>query len=384
MLKQLLILLFLVSVLAGCGRISSTGTGVALPASPQNVALLVPLSGALAPYGNAIRNGFFTAYYTQKELSGYSPVITVYDSNNQSISALYQQAVQAGNNVVVGPLNKTDVKTLIQSDSLTVPVLALNAIDNDENPNVYEFALSPADEATQAAIKISADHHNKVIIFAPNTSAGKRLVTAFTTQWEKTGGAIIKTEYYDSHTLLSESVGNALGVTQSNEEKRSLDKLFQRKMRYIPNRRQDFDSVFMIASPSVARQIVPLLRYYFVTNIPIYATSLINDKKPDADLEGVEFCDLPWILAPTQMPPVFAQMQQRIQTLWPEDYARYASFFAMGIDAYDLIPTLNHLRSGGVILGATGVVSLHGQYIYRQLWWAKIVNRGSAGFGYQL
>jgi len=38
------------------------------------------------------------------------------------------------------------------------------------------------------------------------------------------------------------------------------------KMRFEPQRRHDFDSIFLVATPAMAKQIQPLLRFYFFQN----------------------------------------------------------------------------------------------------------------------
>ena len=373
------LLLFLIAsiitlLLASCA--SNTSSRHAVSSTPvQNIALLTPLTGPLAPYGNAIRNGFFTSYYTQKEATGYSPTITVYDTGDQSTSvqALYQKATQAGADFIVGPLDKASVRTLVGIQSLAVPVLALNTTDDGStNPNVYQFSLSPLDEAMQAAIKIASDSHKKVIIFAPDTENGKRLVSVFVEQWKKMHGTVVAIRYYSNTSSISQIVGDALNVNQGADDTKSLDHLLHRNLRYIPSRRQDFDSVFMVSTPSVARQIVPLLRYYFAGSIPVYATSQVNDNKSDSDLTGVTFSDIPWVLAPEKMSPALSEMQKRIQTLWPNVYQRYARFYALGIDAYLLTMNFHRLESGESIAGATGTLSLDNQHITHELWWAKI------------
>src|SRR5205823_5983563 len=65
-------------------------------------------------------------------------------------------------------------------------------------------------------------------------------------------------------------------------------------------RRQDADMIFMIAPPEYARQIKPLLNYYYAGNLPIYATSHVYQGIPNAaldnDLNGIQFCDMPWTI----------------------------------------------------------------------------------------
>ncbi|MDP1573674.1 MAG: penicillin-binding protein activator [Coxiellaceae bacterium] len=378
MMKRLLLCfgLSIVLLLAGCATAPRSQSFQVT--SPNHIALLVPLSGPLAPYGNAIRNGFFAAYYTAKDQNGTSPTIDVLDTNGQSIQSVYQTAIAQGANFVVGPLDKPSVTTLAQQH-LSVPVLALNMGNSPaNNAALIEFALSPTDEAEQAAIKANADHHHAVLILAPQTAYGTRLVSAFSAQWKKTGGTVVATQYYNDISTLSQSISNVLQISQGRKDARTLERMLQRNVRYIPQRRQDFDSIFMVATPTMAKQIELLLRFYFVENIPIYATSQVYNGMPNPELDGVMFCDMPWTLAPNQMQPAYLQsIQQRIQATWPNNYTGLAKFYAMGVDAFNVIPQLSAMQSSpsDSFSGATGTLYLSSdRQIKRQLLWAQIKN----------
>lgn len=344
---------------------------------PQHIALLLPLSGKYAPYANAIRNGFFTAYYNQKNTTGYSPTITVFNTTGKNIDTVYQSAVAQGANFIVGPLDKSDVATLATGPQSAIPILALNTTPSNvtiNNRNLYEFGLSPTDEAQQAAVQARQDHRRNVIILAPNSAWGHRLVNAFSAEWQRQDGNIIATQYYGNMASLSKNIADVLQVTNDYKTERTLKRMFHENMRYIPQRRQDFDSIFLVANPAMAQQIQPLLRFYFVHDIPIYSTSEVYASQ-DRDLDGIQFCDIPWILAPNKMPASLQAIQQRIRTLWPNNYARYSKFYAMGVDAFNLSSQLpymqSHPQSG--MLAATGTLYLTQQhYLYRQLVWAKI------------
>ena len=154
--------------------------------------------------------------------------------------------------------------------------------------------------------------------------------------------------------------------------------MFRENMRFIPQRRNDFDSIFLVASPGAAQQIQPLLQFYFAGNIPIYATSQIYPSISvggNNDLNGIIFCDMPWVLAPNQMPAYQRNIQQRIQSLWPDNYNHFAKFYAMGVDAFYLTLQLKQMQSQMGVSGATGTLYLTPQhYVYRQLVWAQFQN----------
>ena len=349
--------------------------------SPRNIALLLPQSGSLAPYASAIRNGFFTAYYYEKNHSSIAPTIAVYNTAGKNIQDVVQTAIKQGADFVVGPLDKSDVMQLANTKASVVPILALNTtpsaqrIDNDL---LFEFGLSPTDEAQQAAMRAQQDHHKNVVILAPNSVFGQRLVNAFTQEWTRLGGTVVATQYYGSVATLSKNVATVLQINNAYQNERELKNMFRENMRFIPQPRNDFDSIFLVASPGAAQQIQPLLQFYFAGNIPIYATSQIYPSISvggNNDLNGIIFCDMPWVLAPNQMPAYQRNIQQRIQSLWPDNYNHFAKFYAMGVDAFYLTLQLKQMQSQMGVSGATGTLYLTPQhYVYRQLVWAQFQN----------
>lgn len=381
---QLCFTLSIIALSSSCARTSHSSYSlppIAAPNHPQQVALLLPLSGSLSPYANAIRNGFFTAYYDQKNETGYAPSITVYNTTGKNIQQLYQSAITSGAQFIVGPLDKTDVDTLASMPTSTVPVLALNTTPQQNrihNNALIEFGLSPTNEAQEAAQKAYQDNHRRVIIIAPNTEWGKRSANAFTAQWSQLGGTVIATQYYDGMRTLSRNIQTVLQISNAYQDQRKIERLVGKTIRFVPQRRRDFDSIFLVATPAMARQIELLLRFYFAGNIPIYATSQIYNSTANAasnaDLEGIQFCDMPWILSPT---PAQLATQQRIQASWPNNYNALSQFYAMGVDAYQIMTQLNRMQSNVQqgIPGATGTLYLTPQHIiYRRLVWAQFKN----------
>lgn len=125
-------------------------------------------------------------------------------------------------------------------------------------------------------------------------------------------------------------------------------------------RRQDFDVIFMLAEPKSARAIVPLLRFYYAENIPIYSTSVIYSGSPnpqkDTDLNGVIFADTPWTLK-------MASNTNRM--------------YAVGRDAYLISNGLLRLTQlpNFPLYATTGALTLNSNHqIYRRLPWTKIEN----------
>lgn len=365
---------------------SSLRATIVTPSRVQHIALLLPLSGPYQHAGIAIRNGFFAAYYRAKKINANAPTITVQNTQGNNVVALYQNAVKKGADFVVGPLIKNNVTRLANDARLSVPTLALNtteALENRRITNLYTFGLPPTDEARQAATKAFYDGHDHAVVIAPNNAWGRNIAKAFIAQWQSMGGRIMNSMTYTNQQSLSSNIRSMLHIEKSQARAIQIKRALREKLRFVPRRRKDVDMVFLVAQPVIARQIRPLLKFYYAGDLAVYATSSIYRGIPnpsrDRDLNGILFCDMPWVLTPGQLSPAFLNtLQRNAKSIWRTSYRRYPKLYALGVDAFDLV---NHLNKMALLSNignssATGKLFLtRSNHVYRQLSWA-LFSRG--------
>ena len=93
----------------------------------------------------------------------------------------------------------------------------------------------------------------------------------------------------------------------------------------------------------------------------------------DRDLDGIEFCDLPWLFdAAPGMPS-----RNELGTSLPSTAGAGARLFAFGMDAYRLLPYLDwlQLHRDAYLPGATGQLALDDfGRVRRLLVWATFSN----------
>nr|WP_230305076.1 penicillin-binding protein activator [Legionella pneumophila] len=300
---------------------------------PKQVALLLPLSGPLSGPGNAIREGFMAAYKANR--GDESTKIKVYDTSKGDITNTYHQAISDGAEYVVGPLTKAQVATIASLDH-PVPTLLLNDTDTSTQNNSYSLGLSPVNEAIQVAIKAKSKGYRKALIIAPNNAWGNEVAKAFTNQWNADGGLVVDTLRYAAKQDLNKSMKDFLQITNSQKREKILKQVLGYNVQSTTSRRQDFDMIFLLAYPSKARQIMPLLKYYYAGDVPVYATSSVYSGSANAlkdkDLDGIIFCDIPWVFS-----------HQMGTKNWPEQFNSYNRLYALGMDSYTLATQLNQL-----------------------------------------
>ncbi len=365
-----------VLLLASCNQYSGSNRAP-FPAQPKQIALLLPLHGPYANAGKAVRDGFFAAYYDNAQANDNRlTTIRVYDTaSNKNMRALYRNAVANGADLVVGPIEKNNVNQLA-SGYLNVPVLALNYLPNNKSApkNLYEFGLSPENEAALAASKAYNNNHQQALIIYPQTKWGNGVAEAYANQWQNLGGTITASLAYGPGQNLRSEIKNLLHIDASEGRANKLKHVLNEKFTYVPQRRQDVDTIFLVATPSKAREIVPLLRFYYAGNIPIYSISTIYQGIPKAsyyrDMNGVYFCDIPWVLTDNSGNN---NLQKAISKNWPSTYKHNPRLYALGLDAYKLSYDFNRLAMNGSARdqGATGDLVLENHRVFRQLRWAQ-------------
>jgi outer membrane PBP1 activator LpoA protein len=308
---------------------------------PAHVALLLPNNDGLAPISAAIREGFFAAYFQSSDTHAPRATVRVYDSGGNAAAAIkaYNQAVSDGALTVVGPLLRTEVTGVLGQSALPVPVLALNHVENNKLSagNASEFALMPEDEGAQAADHmIERGLHNAYVLTSSDDFA-KRAAAAFKAELEAKGGQIAGNAQLPTSGVNYGDAINALNAGSAGTDA----------------------GIFISMRTEQARLLLPQLRVQRIA-LPVFATSHIyggsDNPTADRDLEGVEFCDAPWLFDAQSGLPNYQDLAGQL----PAARGGTAQLFAFGMDAWNLVPYLDWLRShpGSYLPGATGQLAI--------------------------
>ena len=331
--------------------------------SPRQMAILLPLTGPLAGPGNAVRDGFMAAH--QASMVSHDISVRAYDTAAAEADLLYEQAVADGAEYVVGPLLKNDVAKVANLYH-PIPTVLLNDSDRVSN-NAYRFGLSPANEASQVAAKAYNNGLRRALIIAPSGAWGDEVVAGFLSQWQQNGAYLADKFSYNDSTDLNQALRTFLHVSEKEATQKQFKAVVGQEVSHVAKRRQDFDMIFLLAYHSKARQIMPLLRYYFASDVPVFATSAVYagsmNTMRDKDLDGIIFCDMPWVFN-----------NQLAHKNWPEQWNSYSRLYALGMDSYALATQLTQLSAlpNRGISNNSGILYLNAaQQVGRELTWGK-------------
>ena len=339
----------------------------------RKIAVLLPLSSELKEPAQAIREGIMAEKFSEP---GEASEIQIYDTDKTEIFALYQHALAEGNQMIIGPLRKDNVRTLLRHSDGNIPLLTLNYSDSTptNNTQFYEFGLSPIDEVQQAAARGWEAGYRNVMVISPNNSWGHFLTQQFNSLWQTFGGKNLATWYFKENEAYAEKIKTLFHLDQSYARIHEMKHLTENaQLQSQPRRRQDIDMIFVLAYPTQTRSILPLLRFYYGNNIDIMTVSVAYQPgaplRMNRDLDQVVFCDIPEAFK-QELASFYAYSKN-----WPEQFNQYVRLFALGQDAFKLsqvIPRLSFLPSY-TISGKTGDLHIdETNHIRRQLTWAKV------------
>ncbi|MEE8731354.1 MAG: penicillin-binding protein activator [Rahnella inusitata] len=410
-------------------------------ASTGKIALFLPMSGPAQVYGNAIQQGFNAAMtgqvsqpapqnasvdqnaqaqpatdpdaavstsapdasastatpaeQPQTSAPATAPVassnaqVKIYDTNGQPLSALLTQAQQDGATLVVGPLLKDQVNEL-SSDQTPLNVLALNQPETEKNaPNICYFALSPEDEAQDAARHMWSQQKRMPLLLVPRGNFGDRIAQAFANEWQKLGGQTVLKQGLGSAGELRSSIGSGIRLTGTPVMASDADAPAQAQGVTIggitipapPTDAQivqgssggAVDSVYVVATQNELTLIKPMLDMSGSgrSRPSVYASSRSYQAGAGPDyrleMEGVQFSDIPLLAGSNPA------LMQQATAKFGNDYS-LVRLYAMGIDAWSLANHFSQMRTlpGFEVSGSTGDLSANPNcVIHRKLPWLQ-------------
>ncbi|MEM7083659.1 MAG: penicillin-binding protein activator [Pseudomonadota bacterium] len=358
----------------------------ALPSGeqPKSVALLLPMSGRFSGPAMAIRDGFIAAYLSDND-NAQRPQVQLFDTASVPVVEAYETAIRNGAEFVVGPLSKRNVGALIENNAVATTTLALNYLDEGQSVpiNFFQFSLAPEHESAAIARHALAEGIMRSVALVPDSALGERLLNSFALAYEAGGGQLLDAgRYTPTDKDFAAPITNLLNLNSSRARHQELSAIVGERLEFEPRRREDAQSIFLVASARQGRLLRPQLNYHYANDLPVISTASIFEDDPNLnrkDLEGVTFADTPWIVSTDD---TIVDQREALTRAWPERVKRFGRLYAMGMDAYALLSELHgqQVALNAGFPGLTGRLSLApGNRITRDLDIA-VIRRGRAEY----
>ena len=338
-------------------------------AMPRRIALMLPLSGTLAPAARAVRDGFVAAYFASAPPSWQS--IRLYDTAAASVAALYGQAVTDDAALVVGPLAKEATRELWALNP-DLPVLALNTVPATPAPAPaaaprIQFALAAVADGRALGRRLSADGARRIALFRGgewSESAAAELQAHLGADAQ-----VVATSVLRDVKGVTANVAETLGVAASQQRHQQLARHFGGTVHFTARRRQDVDAVAALVEADYLASLRPALAFHFAADVPIYASSqALRDGGEGPGLDGARVCGMPWQLHPPRS-------KAALQGAFEQVGGAMEALFAFGVDAFRIANRLDDFNGGRPLRGGTGWLTLGNDgVVQRELVWAEVRN----------
>lgn len=321
--------------------------------------------------------------------------VKVYDTSSQPLPVLLARAQRDGASMIIGPLLKSDVDQLYNDNAGaaaagTLNILALNQPEHlQSRPNICYFALSPVDEARDAANHIHQQGRQQPLLLLPRGALGDRVAKAFSDVWRQAGTTTVLEQRFGSSAELKQRINSGAGIPLTGTPVAGGEAPANTAVTIagltIPapqdngavstsaNANGGIDAVYIIATPDELALIKPMIdmRVSSRARLALYASSRSYqaDAGPDyrLEMEGLEFSDIPLLTGDN--PALLSQISAQFRG----DYS-LVRLYAMGMDAWTLANHFSEMRQlpGFQVAGETGTLSATPDcVINRTLSWLK-------------
>ena len=316
---------------------------------PQKIALLLPRSGPLSSAATAIKNGFMSAHL--HSISRNDITIEVFDTTTTEITTLVEQVVDEGVDVIVGPLEKENVRRILEKDATQVPIIALNQPTNnslfESQRNLVRLAQVVEDDATAIANQVNSQNFGRVLLVLGKDYWCVRAAVNFRNRINDEITIAAETRLIDLSES-TESVANLLRVTQSNSRQAELATITRRTIEFTARRRHDVDAIIAFVDQDEFAALSAALHYHFAGDIPILlAEPTFRDlSRTGSYADGTNFTSTPAQLYSIPLTTHIRESFADASVLFP--------LYVFGVDAYRTTMQIDEVLRGGPIFGYTG------------------------------
>jgi outer membrane PBP1 activator LpoA protein len=349
---------------------------------PQSISVLLPGEGPLTRAGNVVRDGMLSRWLEMPSDRRPALDFRYLDQAPDAAVSEFFDVRDGGAEFVIGPLWREQIDPLLALPDPAVPVLLLNRPLNPDrtvraSDPIAVLALPPEEEAELAAVRALVESHERALVVAQDSDFGRRVAERFVETFELGGGRVLaQTRYTPGEFDHTEVLSVLLALDESERRIERLRSLLREDFEAVPQRRTDFDLVFLAARGGDGLQIVPQLRFLELEETPLFATSDIYPGGDiGSDLDGVEFPIAPWSLDTGPS----AERRRAATARDPELAASptLSVLYALGRDAMSLVPWFVAMKEDPALYLAGHVGRLRladGIVLERDLPWARVVD----------
>ena len=316
---------------------------------PKKIALLLPQSGPLSSAATAIKNGFFSAHLDTSVHHNLS--IDVYDTTTTEITTLIAQVIEDGVDVIVGPLEKDNVRRILEKSAVSVPIVALNQPTSGSRlapqNNLVQLAQVVEDDAIALASQINTQNLRRVLLVLGKDYWCVRAAIGFRNTLDDSVVVAAETVLSDL-SRSTENVARLLNVTESTTRQTDIARVTRRTIEFTARRRHDVDAIVAFVDEDEFSALSAALHYHFAGDIPVLLAepTFRNVSRTGNYADGATFTTTPAQLYSIPLTTQIRESFADASVLYP--------LYVFGIDTYRTALHIEEVLKGGSVYGYTG------------------------------
>lgn len=316
------------------------------------IAVMLPFSDRYRAVSEQIRAGILKAYWQ----AGQAHSLLFFDlTENSDVVGVYEQAKQAGAQVIIGPLTRPSIEKLAQHQATNV--IALN--DLDRPTPFWQFNPRNNQENHHLIQTLQDQNYRHIALLA--TDRFLQQANDIQAQWNSTHPFPVQAHVFaENSPNLKAEISKLLQADSSEGRAGYLRRTIGRSLEFFPRTRQDIQAMILIGGEQEMAVIQPQFEY-FDLKLPLYGTSSLTPTQlhagaPNADLKHIQLQTLAAALTPSPL-------RTRLE--------------AFGWDSYQLARHYDLITPEQIIHSAGGTLSLdQNGRIQTRLVWARYLANG--------
>jgi branched-chain amino acid transport system substrate-binding protein len=169
--------------------------GPAVGKTSGNVALLLPLTGSLAPVGQVLENAAKLVFADNS-----TPSLDVRDTGGtpQGAAAAAQAAIAAGDGIILGPLTSAEAHAVAPvAQAAGVNVLAFTNDGSVAAQGIWPLGITPAQQVQRVVQQAANAGHTQLAALLPDSDFGHSLADAITAETSSLSEPSPQITFYD-------------------------------------------------------------------------------------------------------------------------------------------------------------------------------------------
>ena len=304
------------------------------PQRINRIALVLPLGGQglAAVLAARLREGCL------QSVGGVAVDVYATDGSPPSALSVYQQALSDGAQVVVGPMQKSSVRLVVETyETPPVPTLLLQWAEGAAG--YYAFAISAEAEAESLARSLQG--HDNVLIVLDQSSLSRRQSRAFARAWHTRGNSTLS--YFHIY-----------------DTAKDWRRLFNQLKAQLEGDDSTPDKIVFAAGDG---KFIRLTRNFVPDAYPVYGSSLFRTHEQATMamfLDNLRIMEMPWFVDGVDTEIFETDSLVRTRPVLQQ------RFYALGVDACRMAKQANRWSDSWFFSGVTGDLTLHGTIFHRQ------------------